>query len=138
MRLMDTHIQRLRERERSLRVHGEKSRGVGVFVCPRGAPCERPYVERARDDRRRRVCVQAKTSAHGYTQTTTGRHRRACVVLHGRATGSYDGGGDGHWSDRLVIRSVLVNAPGAHPPFGGGRIARTSCDHRVVVKPCGP
>lgn len=60
-----------------------------------------------------------------YTTTTTGGPSPTTCVRGTAAErrGSYDGGGDGHWSDRLVIRSVLVNAPGAHPPFEGGRIA---------------
>jgi len=42
------------------------------------------------------------------------------------------GGGDGHWSDRLVIRSVLVNAPGPRTPSfeGCGR----PTDAGAVVK----
>lgn len=47
----------------------------------------------------------------------TGRRKH----LHGRTADAYVRAygpvyGDGHWSDRLVIRSVLVNAQGAQPP----------------------
>lgn len=61
-----------------------------------------------------------------YRRVCIGRHKHLrakptnvlCTSV--RASNYGGGGGDGHWSDRLVIRSVMVNAPGAQPPLKRG------------------
>jgi len=104
------------------RAHGEKSRGV-VFLFARGVRpplghrgegCSSARIEDGR--KHLRSIYLRYNNMHPLWVSS----RRSCVV-------------DGHWSDRLVIRSVLVNAPGPHTPSFEG--CSRPANSGAVVKP---